>query len=173
MGEPRGALHPDKTRIIYCKDGHRRGSHEHTSFTFLGYTFRARKNRSRHGNLFLSFDPAVSKDALKKMGREVRSWHLHTRSDLSFQELARRINPDSSSSSGTSLLAARRKAARGLMDPVLTPHCLAGTPPHQRSGLPADQQGHGLTTEVECFRRLECSPAGGYDTESHRPGKSH
>lgn len=86
-------LHPDKTRIIYCKDGRRRGAYEHTDFTFLGYTFRARKNRSRHGNQFLAIDPAASKAALKKMGRELRSWHLHTRSELSFQELARRINP--------------------------------------------------------------------------------
>ncbi|WP_405568215.1 group II intron reverse transcriptase/maturase [Streptomyces sp. NBC_01167] len=86
-------LHPGKTRIVYCKDGTRRGSYEHTAFTFLGYTFRARKNRTRHGNLFLSFEPAVSKDALKRMGRELRSWHLHTRSELSFHELARRINP--------------------------------------------------------------------------------
>jgi len=86
-------LHPDKTRIIYCRDGQRRGSSEHTAFTFLGYTFRARKNRSRHGHLFWAFDPAVSKDALKRMGRELRSWRLHTRSDLSFHELARRINP--------------------------------------------------------------------------------
>ena len=35
-------LHPDKTRIVYCKDGQRRGEHEHISFTFLGYAFRAR-----------------------------------------------------------------------------------------------------------------------------------
>jgi RNA-directed DNA polymerase len=86
-------LHPAKTRIVYCKDGKRRGSYEHTSFTFLGHTFRARRNRNRHGDLFLAFDPAVSKEALKKMSREVRSWHLHTRSNLSFTELARRINP--------------------------------------------------------------------------------
>ncbi|MGW0583890.1 GNAT family N-acetyltransferase, partial [Streptomyces sp. NPDC002920] len=39
-----------------------------------------------------------------------------------------------------------------------------------RSGLPADQQGHALTTEVDCFRGRKCSPAGGYGTESHRPG---
>ena len=38
-------LHPAKTRIVYCKDGTRRGSHEHTSFTFLGFTFRARTAR--------------------------------------------------------------------------------------------------------------------------------
>ncbi|MET9915092.1 group II intron reverse transcriptase/maturase [Streptomyces sp. NPDC006476] len=86
-------LHPAKPRIVYCQNGRRQRSYEHTSFTFLGYTFRARRSRNRHGVQFLSFDPAVSKDALKKMGREVRSWRLHTRSDLSFHELARRINP--------------------------------------------------------------------------------
>ncbi|QIY68079.1 group II intron reverse transcriptase/maturase [Streptomyces sp. RLB1-33] len=86
-------LHPAKTRIVYCKDGRRHGSFEHTAFTFLGYTFRARRNRNRHGRLFLSFDPAVSNDALKKMVREVRSWQLHTRSDLSFNDLARWVNP--------------------------------------------------------------------------------
>lgn len=86
-------LHPAKTRIVYCKDGSRRGSHKHTAFTFLGYTFRARRSQTRHGRQFLSFAPAVSREALKKMGREVRSWHLHTRSDLSFHELASRINP--------------------------------------------------------------------------------
>lgn len=93
MAEVGLQLHPAKTRIVYCRDGKRRGSYEHTSFTFLGFTFRARRSRNRHGTQFLSFNPAVSKDALMKMGREVRSWHLHTRSDLSFNELARRINP--------------------------------------------------------------------------------
>ena len=42
-------LHPDKTRIVYCKDSKRRGEHEHTSFTFLGYTFRPREARSKDG----------------------------------------------------------------------------------------------------------------------------
>ena len=94
-------LHPDKTRIVYCKDGVRRGSYEHEAFTFLGYTFRARKNRSRRGNLFLSFDPAISNDALNKISREVRSWHLHIRTDLTFNELARRVNPKVAGSTTT------------------------------------------------------------------------
>jgi len=42
-------LHPDKTRIVYCQDGQRRGSHEHRSFTFLGYEFRQRAARNKHG----------------------------------------------------------------------------------------------------------------------------
>ncbi|MGW7491992.1 group II intron reverse transcriptase/maturase [Streptomyces sp. NPDC054786] len=86
-------LHPEKTRIVYCKDGKRRGSYEETSFTFLGFTFRARKARNRLGVNFTNFLPAVSKDALKKIGREVRSWRLHMQIHLTFYELARRINP--------------------------------------------------------------------------------
>ena len=42
-------LHPAKTRIVYCQDGKRRGSYEHTSFTFLGFTFRARSARRKNG----------------------------------------------------------------------------------------------------------------------------
>jgi RNA-directed DNA polymerase len=86
-------LHPDKTTVVYCKDGNRRGSYEHTSFTFLGFTFRARAARSRAGKKFTSFLPAISKQALKKIGGEVRRWRLHRRTRHSFAELARKINP--------------------------------------------------------------------------------
>ena len=86
-------LHPDKTRLVYCKDGQRRGEFEHTSFTFLGFTFRARKARGRDGSGYSSFLPAISKEALAKISAEVRSWRLHTRTTLTFAELARRINP--------------------------------------------------------------------------------
>jgi RNA-directed DNA polymerase len=86
-------LHPDKTRIVYCKDSNRRGGYAHTSFTFLGFTFRARKARNRHGTSFASFLPAISSDALTKISRTVRSWRLHRRIGHSFAELARAINP--------------------------------------------------------------------------------
>jgi hypothetical protein len=67
-------LHPDKTRIVYCKDGNRRSSFEHTSFRFLGYTFRSRKARNADGRFYAGFLPAVSREALKEMGQQVRSW---------------------------------------------------------------------------------------------------
>ena len=86
-------LHPAKTRIVYCKDGDRRGSHEHTSFTFLGFTFRARAARGKNGKKFTSFLPAVSKDALAKMSAEVRRWRLHLRTWHTMGSLAREINP--------------------------------------------------------------------------------
>jgi RNA-directed DNA polymerase len=86
-------LHPDKTRIVYCHDGRRRGCHEHTAFTFLGYTFRARGARNKNGKMFLSFLPAISKDVLAKISAQVRSWRLHHRTGRSFADLAREINP--------------------------------------------------------------------------------
>jgi RNA-directed DNA polymerase len=85
-------LHPDKTRIVYCKDDDRRGDHEVTSFTFLGYTFAPRRAKNRYGKYFVSFLPAVSRDAVVRMQREVRSWHLPRRSDRSLQDLARMFN---------------------------------------------------------------------------------
>ena len=86
-------LHPAKTRIVYCKDDNRRGSYEHTSFTFLGYQFRARSVRSKRGMLFTAFTPAISPQALKKISRQVRSWRIHTRTRHDLHELADRINP--------------------------------------------------------------------------------
>jgi RNA-directed DNA polymerase len=85
-------LHPGKTRIVYCQDADRRGSYEHTSFTFLGYTFRPRLAKNRWGKHFVNFLPAVSKDAVKAMSREIRSWHIARRSDKSLGDLARMFN---------------------------------------------------------------------------------
>jgi RNA-directed DNA polymerase len=85
-------LHPDKTRIVYCKDADRPGSAEHEKFTFLGYEFRPRLAKNRHGKHFVSFLPAVSTDAMKAMGAEIRSWSLSRRSDKSLDDLAAMFN---------------------------------------------------------------------------------
>ncbi|MEU9451737.1 group II intron maturase-specific domain-containing protein [Streptomyces sp. NPDC048277] len=93
LREESSELHPDKTRIVYCKDSNRRGSHEHTAFTFLGFTFRARQVRLKMGKMFTGFNPAISNDALKKISRRVRSWRLHLHTEVSETDLARLINP--------------------------------------------------------------------------------
>ncbi|MFG1709486.1 group II intron reverse transcriptase/maturase [Nonomuraea sp. M3C6] len=85
-------LHPDKTRIVYCKDGRRRGSYEHTSFVFLGYGFRVRMVRTKHGVFFFSFNPAISDEAAKRIRAQIRSWRLHRRSRASLKDLAHEIN---------------------------------------------------------------------------------
>lgn len=87
-------MHPEKTRIVYCKDGSRKGKYSNTQFDFLGYTFRAMlvKNRKRN-SVFVNFTPAVSPKAMTAMRQKTRQWNLRNRSDLSLQEIARMYNP--------------------------------------------------------------------------------
>ncbi len=85
-------LHPVKTKIVYCKDANRRGDYEHTSFDFLGYTFRTRKALGKRG-YFASFNPAISASAKKAKSRQVRAWHLNLRSSADLSSLADAINP--------------------------------------------------------------------------------
>jgi RNA-directed DNA polymerase len=86
-------LNLDKTRIVYCKDSNRRGSHEHERFTFLGYTFRPRRARNRSGRIFANFLPAVADDATKAISHTIKRWRLHLWSAKTLTDLARAINP--------------------------------------------------------------------------------
>ena len=86
-------LHPEKTKIVYCKDGNRRGEFSCTSFDFLGYTFRARRSKNKWGKLFISFTPAISNKAAKAILQISRRWHWPKRSDLELEDLARLSNP--------------------------------------------------------------------------------
>ncbi len=85
-------LHPVKTRLVYCKDSSRSGSFEHEQFTFLGYTFRPRLAKSRAGHFFVSFSPAVSREALTRIRHAIRGWRIHRRSDMTFAEIVAHIN---------------------------------------------------------------------------------
>jgi group II intron reverse transcriptase/maturase len=85
-------LHPEKTRIVYCRDDRRRGDHEQEKFDFLGYTFRPRLSRRKDGKFYVRFSPAVSNKAVKKMNQRIRAWKLHQRSEKTLQELAQLIN---------------------------------------------------------------------------------
>jgi len=86
-------VHPEKTKIVYCKDDDRRGGHTQEKFNFLGYTFRPRRSKNRWGKFFISFTPAMSNEAAKKMRQEMRRWHINLRSDKAIDDLARMWNP--------------------------------------------------------------------------------
>ena len=88
------AMHPDKTKIVYCKDGKRKGRHQNTKFDFLGYSFALRIAKNRRNNMtFLNFSPAVSPSALKAMRQNTRKWNFRNRTDLGLAEIARMYNP--------------------------------------------------------------------------------
>ena len=86
-------LHPEKTKIVYCKDDDRRGNYPVTKFDFLGYTYSCRRSKNRWGKYFVNFSPAVSNRSKKKMRQELRKWRIHLRSDKSLTDISRMINP--------------------------------------------------------------------------------
>ena len=89
-------LHPQKTKIVYCKDVNRRGDFPNIHFDFLGFQFRARKIMwvKRDRRIFAhSFQPAASPKALTRISREIRGWALHHRTDKSLNELAQMYEP--------------------------------------------------------------------------------
>jgi group II intron reverse transcriptase/maturase len=87
-------LHPTKTRIVYCKDDDRPGDAEHVAFDFLGYTFQPRRAKNRWGKFFVSFLPAMSTTAAKKIRQTIRAWRMaSTRNNLRLEDLARVVNP--------------------------------------------------------------------------------
>lgn len=87
-------LHPTKTKIVYCKDGSRKGAYPRKEFTFLGYTFRPRiVGNSKQKRKFVSFTPAVSKEAMKSMRAESRKRGFRNRADLELKEIAEIYNP--------------------------------------------------------------------------------
>ncbi len=86
------ALHPQKTKIVYCKDTNRKGQYPTVAFDFLGYRFQPRLAVWRGGLFGVSYLPAASPKALKTFRRRVRNWGLQRRSDKGLIDLARMFN---------------------------------------------------------------------------------
>lgn len=86
-------LHPEKARIVYCKDANRGGQYPRQQFDFLGYTFRPHLARSGRGESFVGFLPAISNKAAKSIRQAIRAWGLHRRGDFSLEDLVRWVNP--------------------------------------------------------------------------------
>jgi hypothetical protein len=112
-------LHPGKTKVVYCKDTRRRGTSEHVSFDFLGYTFRGRVVRGQRG-FFVGFNPAMSDKAAKAVSQKIRAWHLNRLSATDLSGLAEDIN-------------ARREAGSATTEPSTAPGCI---PSHCASTSP-------------------------------------
>ena len=86
-------MHPTKTKVVYCKDGKRKGKHPNVKFDFLGYCFRPRLvRRFRDNSLFGGFNPAVSPSALKTMRETIRDLKIRRQTQLSLQDIAKQLN---------------------------------------------------------------------------------
>jgi RNA-directed DNA polymerase len=87
-------MHPTKTKVVYCKDGKRKGKYPNVKFDFLGYCFRPRLvRRFRDNSLFGGFNPAVSPSAMKTMRETIRDLNIRRQTQLSLQDIAQQLNP--------------------------------------------------------------------------------
>lgn len=86
-------LNPEKTRIVYCKDDDRRKENPIESFDFLGYTFRPRRAKNKHGKFFVSFLPAISNKAKNRIRETIRGLRIHLITWTSLEKIADKVNP--------------------------------------------------------------------------------
>ncbi|MEL7006450.1 MAG: group II intron reverse transcriptase/maturase, partial [Bacteroidota bacterium] len=90
MEECKLTLHPNKSKVVYCKQGRQRGDFSTVSFDFLGYTFQPRKVKYKNGLYGLGYGPAISNKAQKHIVRTFRNLKIHrwTTKDLESISLA-------------------------------------------------------------------------------------
>ena len=93
FGKCKLELHPEKTKIVYCKDDNRPGRSTHESFDFLGFTFQPRRARNRWGRNFITFTPAVSTRAATSIRQKMRGWRLPLWTSSTLDDVARQLNP--------------------------------------------------------------------------------
>jgi group II intron reverse transcriptase/maturase len=86
-------LHPEKTRIAYCKDEDRKGEYPITEFEFLGYTYKARYIRCRDGKMRNNFICYVSKQSGKFFRDKIKTLEIHKKTGSTIQMISEILNP--------------------------------------------------------------------------------
>jgi len=92
MQQCRLQAHPDKTKVVYCKNYKRAGKYKQVAFDFLGFCFQPRKIKTQYG-YNLGFGPAISTKAKKHITLELKKKKVHRRTHLELQQLAHELKP--------------------------------------------------------------------------------
>ena len=95
MNEYSLTLHPEKTKVVYCKNYQRAEDHDENSFTFLSYTFRPRTALDKFGRnkLIILFNAAISNAAKKFIRQAIRKVLNPERINVSLEAFANVLNP--------------------------------------------------------------------------------
>lgn len=87
-------LHPEKTRLVYCKDYRRQEQHESVKFDFLGYSFQPRTAKSkRDGSLYLGYDCAISISSKKRIAATMKVLDIEHLTHKSIVGVAQFLEP--------------------------------------------------------------------------------
>jgi len=86
-------LHPEKTKLVYCKDYRRIEQHNQVQFDFLGFSFQPRPTKSkRAGEYYNLFDLAISRKSQKKIVEEINKLRIHRWSGGTIEDIANILN---------------------------------------------------------------------------------
>ena len=85
-------IHPEKSKIVYCQRNNEKIDGEDTSFTFLGYCFRPRLTKSRNGQYFMGFTPAVSAESAAAFREKIRL-EIQNSNTTDIIALSKSLNP--------------------------------------------------------------------------------
>jgi RNA-directed DNA polymerase len=88
-------LHPEKTRIVYCKNYLRIEKHDNNSFTFLSYSFQPRTIKSKFGgkHRLVVFNAAISQQAKKSIRAKLREVLRPNWTNQALSWFAQKLNP--------------------------------------------------------------------------------
>lgn len=88
-------LHPDKTKVVYCRNDQRKEDHEDNSFTFLSYSFqpRGRLVGFKKSNKLMEFSAAISCKAKAYIREKIRGVFNPRNIQVSLEQTAVRLNP--------------------------------------------------------------------------------
>jgi group II intron reverse transcriptase/maturase len=87
-------LHPDKTKLVYCRDFKRQGNYPVVKFDFLGYSFQPRSAKSKKtGKLFIGYDCAISISSKKRIVAKLRDLDIANLTFKSVVGIAQFLNP--------------------------------------------------------------------------------
>ncbi len=93
LAECQLTVHPEKTKVVFCRDSNRPGEFEKTEFDFLGFTFRQRLAKSKQGVFFMTFTPAISQKARMSIQDAIRGWKMRSWSERDPEWVAEVVNP--------------------------------------------------------------------------------
>ncbi|WP_430812978.1 MULTISPECIES: group II intron reverse transcriptase/maturase [unclassified Carboxylicivirga] len=88
-------LHPEKTKLVYCRRKGRRKKKaaKHEQFDFLGFTFRSRKVLTRDGKLMYGFSPSISRKKTKYITEVCRNLRFNRWTYFDIHALSKALTP--------------------------------------------------------------------------------
>lgn len=88
-------LHPEKTKLVYCKSWKRKEQHEYNSFTFLSYSFQPRDKMNTFGrhDKFTVFSASICCKAKAFIRETIRGVFNPRNTQVPLEQVAKKLNP--------------------------------------------------------------------------------